>query len=535
MSRWTLQPAPRLKIKTMGRFEVTLQGESIPQTAWKGREPQRLLIALLSLGGIQVPKSKIINLLWPDADGNQAARRFEAAFHQLQSMLSGVRGQGPFLKFMDGTLRFDPACGWADICAFEEAVLQAREGEAKGARHEADRLLQLAMNLYGGEFLPEYSEEPWVIEKRRWVQAQYDWLGESLSNAALVSMRELVEQSIPFETKLLSLPEAEREPKRREKWMADLNYIIDQLSMNMTGEAHTELRSLRLFIKENNALPRETQACWIRTMEQTWDVHVLHGISAVGQAMLHLEGIRRELRKIIAAQENPSQNPSQKSKQGGKKPDRRAVLVSVSQSTPDFEIALRRRFRRVEPLPSRLFVELEITGGYYSALRGDMNSFCNVPTVFPPPPFIEVFRKAVFQENGVFICRGKNLFCEETRDILQFAGPADAVYEILINEFLSKQTGLLARSPLSLDTDLEVVLDWWRKPQSAKVITKNAIYRNKNLNRKRLPKPFVTVSNFPAEIRHQIMQTHIAHLRQPIRVKVVNPASKNKRALENRQ
>lgn len=300
------------------------------------------------------------------------------------------------------------------------------------------------------------------------------------------------------------------------KWLSDLDYLLHQLREDMTGETKRESYVLLEEIQADTTLPPKIREKWISEIEKAREPLVLYEEGRVGTAMYYLAGIRRELMQMLSQEENRKEtNP---------RADRRIILLTVAQEAQDFEIVLSKRFHRVEPLPSRLYAELEITGGYYSAMRGDYESFANVATIFPPPPYIDVFPDSIWQFGEVLICRGKNLACNDRRDILHLLGPAHEVYEMIANEFLSEKTGLLRRSPYSLDTDLEVALGWWKNPQSAKVIASNAMYEEGHTSRIP-PQPFMW-SNLSPELQKKVTEIQAAHVRGLFRIGIAAPTKK---------
>lgn len=301
--------------------------------------------------------------------------------------------------------------------------------------------------------------------------------------------------------------------EKLKKWLFDVDYLLDGLREDMTGEARRESYVLLEEIRSDTTLPPEMREKWISEIEKAREPLVQPQEGRVGTAMFHLGGIRRELKQMLAEQESREKKSPQE--------DRRAILLTVAQEAQDFEIILSKRFGRVQPLPNRIVAELEITGGYYSAMRGDDNSFANVETIFPPPPFIDVYPKSVYRFGNVLICRGKNLACNDQRDILHLFGPAHEVYEMVANEFLSEKTGLLRRAPYSLDTDLGVALGWWKDPRSVKVIASNSIYEEGHAGQ-RPPQPS-TDSNLSPELYEKIREIQAAHLREMIRIEITAP------------
>jgi tetratricopeptide (TPR) repeat protein len=176
---WQIRPESPLKIYTLGRFELILDGQPIPEQAWRGRKTQLLLIALLSLGAGE-HKEKIMDLLWPDSDGDRAVINFHTTLHRLQSVFGHTDKESGFIRLLYGRLSLNPISCWSDCDAFEKAAHQARDAQSAGRWSEAERHLQKAHALYQGDYLPTFSQEIWIEEKRRKLRSEFDWVRRNL-------------------------------------------------------------------------------------------------------------------------------------------------------------------------------------------------------------------------------------------------------------------------------------------------------------------------------------------------------------------
>lgn len=146
-----------VKIYTLGRFEVLIDGKRLE---FKGKAPRRILSLLKSLvafGVCGTSEEKLIDFLWPDSDGDAAHDSFSVALHRLRQMLGNEKA----LLMRDGCPRLDPNICWVDAHAFEELLTRA-EVESTD---EGERFTEKALMLYKGQFL-EDSGEPWLISCR---------------------------------------------------------------------------------------------------------------------------------------------------------------------------------------------------------------------------------------------------------------------------------------------------------------------------------------------------------------------------------
>ena len=181
-TRWNVQPTMPLSIRTLGRFEIAVDGKIQDSKAWKRNRPQRLLLAVLAAGGREVSKERVMDWLWPEADGDRAASNFYTTLHRVRKAFTSASPHGGrILQMQGGHVSVDPSLVWSDCCAFEDAVRRARCAEADGRCEAFQQSLREARDLYQGEFLSVLSDEPWIVKRRNdlrreftWVQAQFD-------------------------------------------------------------------------------------------------------------------------------------------------------------------------------------------------------------------------------------------------------------------------------------------------------------------------------------------------------------------------
>ncbi|MGH6783039.1 MAG: hypothetical protein ACREBP_00250, partial [Sphingomicrobium sp.] len=87
-----------VKVYTLGRFDLIVDGAPL-RVADKGqKKPLELLMALVALGGRQVPQTRLADLLWPDAEGDAAYRALITTLQRLRRLLGEPRA----ITFHDG-------------------------------------------------------------------------------------------------------------------------------------------------------------------------------------------------------------------------------------------------------------------------------------------------------------------------------------------------------------------------------------------------------------------------------------------------
>lgn len=153
-----------LKIYTLGRFGLVLDGEPLHFSGKMPRKPLELLKALIACGGRGVSEEQLIDYLWPDTDPSDATRSFSSALHRLRGLL----GYSRFILRQNRQITLDQNFCWVDAWTFERLSKQAQrhlqqdESEQPSALQTAHQ----AINHYSGHFLPADVDQQWSISMR---------------------------------------------------------------------------------------------------------------------------------------------------------------------------------------------------------------------------------------------------------------------------------------------------------------------------------------------------------------------------------
>jgi DNA-binding SARP family transcriptional activator len=160
-----------LKISTLGRFELFKDDKPVVFAGRVQQKPLTMLKALVAFGGKDVSEEKIIDALWPDADGDVAHTSFDTTLHRLRRLVNNDNA----IVLRDGRVSLDERYCWVDTRAFERALCNAEEAwKQDGQGHEeAVHLTEKAVNIYKGHFLPRDTKEPWTISPRERLRAKF--------------------------------------------------------------------------------------------------------------------------------------------------------------------------------------------------------------------------------------------------------------------------------------------------------------------------------------------------------------------------
>jgi DNA-binding SARP family transcriptional activator len=152
-----------IRIRTLGGFSLLIDDQPIPPARKTPRRPLSLLQALIALGGREVRESRLIDLLWPDAEGDAAHWAFAIALRRLRKLLGA---EGALLR-ADGRLTLDPRRVGVDVWAVEALLDRIESLLPESPPSEIFLpLTERLLPLYRGPFLDGITEEAWVLPLR---------------------------------------------------------------------------------------------------------------------------------------------------------------------------------------------------------------------------------------------------------------------------------------------------------------------------------------------------------------------------------
>ncbi|MFH2103512.1 MAG: BTAD domain-containing putative transcriptional regulator [Chloroflexota bacterium] len=169
LARIDYHPGFQLRIQTLGSFQVWRGKEPIPANGWRRDKARQLFQLLLTYRHAPLDRDQICEHLWPETDPATAQRNFKITLNALYQVLEPDRTPGSDSAFIlrEGTtysLRPN-ADLWLDADQFVQAVRHASNPEFS--------LLQRAVALYQGEYLPETLYETWAAEERERLAALF--------------------------------------------------------------------------------------------------------------------------------------------------------------------------------------------------------------------------------------------------------------------------------------------------------------------------------------------------------------------------
>ena len=158
-----------LRIHTLGRFALQVDGAPLVFEGKVPKKPLALLKALIAFGADAVPEHTLADALWPDEEADAAHDAFNVALHRLRKL---IPQGGELIHLRAGRLSLDPDVCWIDCRAFEHLVAAA--GIASKGEALAWEPLQQGLALYQGHFLPGDSDEAWSVSARERLRSKFN-------------------------------------------------------------------------------------------------------------------------------------------------------------------------------------------------------------------------------------------------------------------------------------------------------------------------------------------------------------------------
>jgi LuxR family transcriptional regulator, maltose regulon positive regulatory protein len=150
--RW---PWP-VRVRTLGAFQVEVDGVPLQFVGKTPRKPLALLKALVSLGTHSVPAAALIDALWPGEEGDAARKSLDVTIARLRKLL----GRSEAVLVSDESVGLNRALCWVDASSFAESPDGGPAREATLAK-------------YAGTFLPGDLDVSWTLKRREQLRSRF--------------------------------------------------------------------------------------------------------------------------------------------------------------------------------------------------------------------------------------------------------------------------------------------------------------------------------------------------------------------------
>jgi len=149
----------RVKIYTLGRFQIVRDGAPVKFGKKAPRKMMDLLKLVIILGCKDVPESRILDILWQDADGDAAHASFTTTLKRLRILL----GFDDAIILRNGRLTLNPRHCWVDAAAFERLVHLAEARSDAALDDESTGYLKEALGLFQSGHNIDFEDNPWSL------------------------------------------------------------------------------------------------------------------------------------------------------------------------------------------------------------------------------------------------------------------------------------------------------------------------------------------------------------------------------------
>jgi predicted ATPase/DNA-binding SARP family transcriptional activator len=156
---------PELAVRLLGGFQVEVRGRAVPDDAWRLRRAKTLIKLLALTPERRMHREQIAEALWPEGEGS-AAGLHQVLYVARKAIATASAETAGSISMREDVVELDGAAVWVDAEAFESAGATARDAGELG-------LYRAALDLYGGELLPEDRYEQWAAARRESLREMY--------------------------------------------------------------------------------------------------------------------------------------------------------------------------------------------------------------------------------------------------------------------------------------------------------------------------------------------------------------------------
>ncbi|MBC8496876.1 MAG: hypothetical protein H8D37_04370 [Chloroflexi bacterium] len=171
-----IHPGYQLKVRTLGSFQTWRGEQEIPHNGWRREKTRQLFQILLTYRQTPLNRDQLCEHLWPGIDPETSQRNFKVALSTLYNVLEPDREPGSesaYIVRQGATYALRPDADiWLDAAQFSSTIRQA-ERLLTDDLLQTMQLMQDALELYQGEFLPDACYESWAAAEREHLSVLY--------------------------------------------------------------------------------------------------------------------------------------------------------------------------------------------------------------------------------------------------------------------------------------------------------------------------------------------------------------------------
>jgi DNA-binding SARP family transcriptional activator len=137
-----------MRVWLLGGFGISVGPRTVEGDAWRLKRAASLVKLLALAPGHRVHREQAMDLLWPDSARRAASNSLRTTLHAARRILDPTAGSRYLASEMETLVLCPEGELWVDVDAFEEAAAAARRSDGPAA-------YRAALDLYGGDLLPE--------------------------------------------------------------------------------------------------------------------------------------------------------------------------------------------------------------------------------------------------------------------------------------------------------------------------------------------------------------------------------------------
>jgi predicted ATPase/DNA-binding SARP family transcriptional activator len=236
-----------LGVKLLGTFSVALDGEPVPENAWRLRKAKTLIKLLALSPDRRLHADSAAAALWPDRDQTATRNNLHQAIYAARRALSAGGHDGHrLIELSEDVIWLSPDDPLRiDVVEFEQRAARARaEGDVWAYR--------AALAAYEGDLLPEDRYEEWTAARREALRELRLALGIELAEleaqadpaAAIGELRELLVAEPLHEPAHRALMRLYVAAGRRQEALAQFQELKRGLRQEFEDEPDDETRAL---------------------------------------------------------------------------------------------------------------------------------------------------------------------------------------------------------------------------------------------------------------------------------------------------
>lgn len=166
-------PDVPVRVYTLGRFSLLLNGRPADFGRKVPHRPLELLKAIIAMGGRDINTLSLSSALWPDVDGDTAQRSLDTTLHRLRKLLGDER----VLVQRDGKVSLDAGHCWVDVWDFERllGMLQRIHNKDTAGKQVfvLQQLMHRVLGLYKDHFLISDEVMSWSVSLRERLRSKF--------------------------------------------------------------------------------------------------------------------------------------------------------------------------------------------------------------------------------------------------------------------------------------------------------------------------------------------------------------------------